>query len=242
MLVIFKILHYKFKDFIECEDNEKKNIDYSEFLNKLGEDLNTLLKLESNFAGMTCNHNKLWSSNITDLIHLDLAYIEKIRIKKITKIQTDSEKFQNEVNELQNQINLGCIPESELHSFNIHYPFWLTCPDNLPYHLASPSDEDKPSSRLRNLMPEMVALSSYPDYPRQPQPFRLSQVSSNILVDDFDTQGGAPFGDSWSNSSYPSKSTSCMSQLPQESLSSAQGGQQQQSTMPDSYDLDISQQ
>jgi hypothetical protein len=241
MLVIFTVLHYKNKDFIECED-DGKNTNYSEFLNKVGQDLNTLLKLEYNFAGIKCNHNKLWSSNITDLIHLDIAHIENIRKKQITKIQIDREKFQNEVNELQNQINLGCIPESELHSFNIHYPFWLTCPDNLPYHLASPSDEDKPSSRLRNLMPEMVALSSYPDYPRQPQPFRLSQVSSNILVDDFDTQGGAPFGDSWSNSSYPSKSTSCMSQLPQESLSSAQGGQQQQSTMPDSYDLDISQQ
>lgn len=240
MLVISTVLHYKFKDFIECEDDGKK-INFSEFLNKLSQDLNTLLKLESNFAGITCNHNKLWSSNITDLIHLDIAHIEKIRKEQITK---DREQFQNEVNELQNQINLGCIPEPELHSFNIHDPFWLTYPDRLPFHLASPSDEDKPStSRLRSVEPETAALSSYPDHPRQSQPSYISQVSSNILVDDFDTQGGAPFGDVWSNnSSNPSKSTSCMSQLPQTGVSSKQEQQQQQSTMSDSYDLDISQQ
>ncbi|CUM53532.1 unnamed protein product [Debaryomyces tyrocola] len=202
MLVIFTILHYKFKDFIECEDNGRKNIDYSEFLNKLGEDLNTLLKLESNFAGMTCNHNKLWSSNITYLIHLDIAHIEKIRIKQITKIRMDHKKFQNEVNELQNQINFGFNPESELHGLNIHDPFWITCPDSLPYHLASPTDEYRPSkSTFENLVPERAALSSYPEHSRQPQLLRTSQVSSNILVDDFKPQGNARFGDVWSNNS-----------------------------------------
>lgn len=144
---------------------------------------------------------------------------------------------------MQNQINLGCIPEPELHGFNIHDPFCLTYPDRLPYHLASLSDEDKKTtSRLRSVEPETAALSSYPDHPRQPQPSRISQVSSNILVDDFDPQGGAPFGDVWSNNfSYPSKSTSCMSQLPETGISFEQEQQQQQSTMSDYYDLDISQ-
>lgn len=250
MLVLFTFLHYKFKDFVEYDESaNSEDINYSEFLNKLFESLNILMKLESNFAKMANYNNKLWSSNITHLIRMNLEHIGKIRHKRSMKIEHDRQKFESDLDELQSQINLGHNPESDFHGFNLRDPFWITNPDNLPYHLSSPSDDENPQissfkeKDSRNGGPDSneSALSNNPEQPKHPQPLYASQVAPNMLVDDFNLPADAPFNDIWSNdSSYPSKSTSTLSQPPQLNVSSVQ---QQPPTMSDSYHfLDMRQQ
>lgn len=250
MLVIFTFLHYKFKDFVEYEESSANNeINYFEFLKKLEDSLNTLLKLESNFAKMTGYHNKLWSSNITHLIYMNIEHIKKIHKRQDTKIEIDRQKFESDLDELQSQINLGHIPESEFRGFNLRDPFWITSPDNLPYHLTSPSDDDKtPKPSLKNESkhgesePKKFDPSNCADEPRQPQPLHSSQISSNMFIDDFNPPDNARFDDIWSrNSSYPSKSTSSQSQQYQQNTSSGyssgQDQQKQQTYVPGSYDF-----
>lgn len=254
MLVIFTFLHYKFKDFIEYDEYSNKNeINYSEFLKKLEDSLDTLLKLESNFAKMTGYHNKLWSSNITHLIRRNIEHIDKIHKKQDTNIEIDRQKFESDLDELQNQINLGNIPESEFQGFNLRDPFWITNPDNLPYHLTSPSDDDTHMPNFKNESEHTESESknsdpsNYSDQPRQPQPLHASEVSSKMLIDGFTPQEDASFNGVWSrNSSYPSKSSSSQSQQFQHNSSSRldhQQQQQQQPDMPGSYGfLDMPQQ
>lgn len=244
MLVVFTFLHHKFKTFVEYDESaSSEDINYSEFLNKLFESLNILLKLESNFAKMTSYNNKLWSSNITHLIRMNLEHIEKIRHKQSMKMELDRQKFESDLDELQNQINLGHNSESDFQGFNLRDPFWITNPDNLPYHLSSPSDDE--NQRISSFK-EKDSSNSGPDsnestfsnnseQQKHPQPLHTSQVPPNMLVDDFNSQAGAPFDDIWSNdSSYPSKSTSTQSQPPQLNVSSVL---QQPPSMPDSYDF-----
>ncbi|CUM53534.1 unnamed protein product [Debaryomyces tyrocola] len=242
MLVIFTFLHHKFKDFVEYDESvNNEDINYSEFLNKLDKSLNTLLKLESNFAKMTSYNNKLWSSNITHLVRMNIEHIGKIRHKQNSSIEIDHQKFESDLNELQNQINLGNIPEPEFQGFNLRDPFWITNPDNLPYHLSSPSDDEDPSksrfkeenSKNTGSDPNKSVFSNNPELPKHPQPLHSSQVTPNMLVGDFNSQADAAFDDIWSsNSSYPSKSNSSLSQHPQPDLSSVQ---QERPAISDSY-------
>ena len=151
---------------------------------------------------------------------MNLEHIGKIRHKQTMKIELDRQKFESDLDELQSQINLGHNPESDFQGFNLRDPFWITNPDNLPYHLSSPSDDENPPTSSfkekdsRNGGPDSneSALSNNPEQPKHPQPLYSSQVAPNMLVDDFNLQADAPFNDMWSNdSSYPSKSTSTLS-------------------------------
>lgn len=242
IIVIFTFLHYKSKEFIQAQVSQ--NINYPELLNLFVDKLNILLTLEGNFSNLTSNNNKLWSSNINYLIRVVLGHTQKIHEKQNIWAEASNRQFENELDELQKQFEMD---DSDMldHNFNLRDPFWVTNPDNLPYYLSSPSDEDESNHSIRrNFKPnrsEVVGQENVQsNVHHHPQPMHThllrQQQSSDMLIDDMGSSNPSSnqtsqFGSSWSqHSSRPSAPDTASSQ-PREN--------QPQSTLPATVDQEL---
>lgn len=210
MIVIFTFLHFKFKSFVEYDESASdQSINYSKFLKELESKLRTLYNIETDFNEMTGSKNKIWSSNIYRLMFLNLQQIEKINYNQSVKLEIQRQNFENDLNELNHQISLGQIANPDLEGFNFQDPFWITNPDNLPYHLSSPSDEDEHSSILGDIRQSGNFNSSQNAGQKSYKDFQPTQETSNMLIDNLEPQTDPGYNNIWTSSrSFPASSNS----------------------------------
>lgn len=139
-VVIFTFLHYKFRDFIDAPPTmapgQQQPIDYERFLSVVEEKLKILYAFESRLLRLLSKDIKFWLSNILHLLHNNIRFIASLRERRQQRILND---------QLQDLSQMMVDDDSQLDQMyyvNLSDPFWLTNPENLPYYLSSPSDDD----------------------------------------------------------------------------------------------------
>lgn len=125
IIIIFTLLNYKFKDFVNLKYTPK--FDNNKFLIDLKQRLSNMLSVDKNF------NEKIWSINVTYLVNKNIEIIDVILEHQKKNLELD---FENPLmnNQLFNSTN-------DILNFNWNDPFWITHPDNLPYYLSSPNEE-----------------------------------------------------------------------------------------------------
>lgn len=239
IIVIFTFLHCKFKLFV---NNNPSSLLNNELLKHIEINLNTLTNFDSRISTRLNCISKLWSANIRYLIDRVLIYIKMIYERQEDKFLQLSEKKRRRV--LQNNLlsgdqdtNLKVFdfntgrqseqplentenplesPELEyLYGFQFNDPFWLTNPENLPYYLSSPSDDDKYNNKLtptKRSQPSTDSAISYGVGSMTVEPSLAKPISSQMPVPIHgDGMYSAPnlstqqqnYGNLWPNSSAP---------------------------------------
>lgn len=130
MVVIFTLLNYKIKDFIQE--------DWTGFLEMVLDRLNGLLQLDNQTSNRLLQSVHMWSSNILFLFNKNIQYLKMI-LEKRSEWRSSS----NNTNDLKLFLDLiNNSVETDSLNFNVKDPFSYTNPDNAPIYFSSPSDDD----------------------------------------------------------------------------------------------------
>lgn len=170
IMVIFTLLHYKFKEFVGViQKANKDEINYVEFLDYLKTKIGKLMELDTDFLYRTSSCYNILSSNINSIMKKVMDLIELVYERKLA----DKEQLGNFLFDL-NDIYM------DDYRLNLQDPFWITDPDNLPYFLRSPSEEQLRTRQAANTQRDMpfenhdvsqLDGTSSSDFPAQPQPY-----------------------------------------------------------------------
>lgn len=170
IIVIFTLLNYKAKEFIQGESGT--------FLNHIEQKLNDLLQFSSQLTDQLGEDVRLWSTNILYLINKDLQHINTLLKKRDHHHQRDSE----------NAPNLETDDLDKILGFSFKDPFWLNA-ENIPYYLSSPSDDEmgpqmfEDPSYNKNMQPNSLSLDVLNQYNMQGQdqfPGAWNQVPGDV--------------------------------------------------------------
>lgn len=127
VIVIFTLLNYRAKQFIIGE--------HLHFLRLVGTKLTTLMKLDSKVSSILEQGVHLWSTNIVYLINKDTQHVNMLLDK--------AEEYRNHAMENKDAMNVDFDRVlADTFDINMKDPFWFTNPDNLPYYLSSPSEDE----------------------------------------------------------------------------------------------------
>lgn len=177
IIIIFTLLNYKFKDFVNLKYTPK--FDNNKFLIDLKQQLCNMLSVDKNF------NEKIWSINVTYLANKNIEIIDVILDNQKKNLELD---FENPLmnNQLFNSTN-------DILNFNWNDPFWITHPDNLPYYLSSPNEESRKQTEeemeqsLSNLFKRAKDKNDDSDLSsqlEQPKPSKNEMFNLNNQYDD----------------------------------------------------------
>ncbi|KAF5211477.1 putative uncharacterized transcriptional regulatory protein [Clavispora lusitaniae] len=144
MIVIFTLLNYKAQDFIRGKAPQ--------FLKDIKGKLNSIIDLDIQCHSLLEQNANLWSTNI--------VYLVNKNIQQAIQLYKRYEDFSENKSGNSESMPDNDIGSSSMVGFNMNDPFWITNPDNLPYYLSSPSD-DEMQQVLNTMRDQSISTASY---------------------------------------------------------------------------------
>ena len=201
VIVIFTFIYCKTKEFI------KDGKDLLCHLNRVVLDrIETLIREFMIFDETVTNSGnnlKMWLPKITKLFNKILQRIDLIHERQAELEIPNPKRFK--VDEAQAGQTLT-DSDSDIYGFNFNDPFWFTTPENLPYYLSSPSDDEYFTNCTSKNLGDTLNLGD-----ALPMPYAMQEMSQSGKVVQNHPQNS---WDTHQQNPYPVNSVANYSQYP----------------------------
>lgn len=201
VIVIFTFIYCKTKEFI------KDGKDLLCHLNRVVLDrIETLIREFMIFDEIVTNSGnnlKMWLPKITNLFNRILQRIDLIHERQAELEIPNPKRFK--VDEAQAGQTLT-DSDSDIYGFNFNDPFWFTTPENLPYYLSSPSDDEYFTNCTSKNLGDTLNLGD-----ALPMPYAMQEMSQSGKVVQNHPQNS---WDTHQQNPYPVNSVTKYSQYP----------------------------